>query len=392
MLDALQTFLRDCPTGAEARAARLQQLSERYSIAVRRHPKFDELVMLKYDQIHSPMAEPVVQACRGIILDESRDWAVVCHSFDKFFNEGEPLAAPIDWNSACVFEKLDGSLIQMYHHAGAWHVATSGTPDAGGQVFDSGISFADLFWKVFHAQGLSLADLDVPECDDERAGSTRDWTRFTFAWELMTPLNRVVVQHKTSRVALIGIRDRVRNVECGVYQGPAKWPKVQAWPANTLADVKVVVEALDPLKQEGFVVVDRNWNRVKIKSPAYIALHHMRGNGNPSPKRALEVWLAGETQEILAAFPEWEPLFGEVEDRFHLLQDSLGHVYAGIKDIPIQKDFALKATKVRCSAALFAVRAGKAASIEAYLRAMPVDRLAELLELKELEPPVYVDL
>lgn len=385
----LQAFLLDVD-GRAPGADPLKHLAARYSIAIKQHPKYSSLYQFKYDQINSPMAEPIVRECRGVILDKDNGWEPVSWPFEKFFNDGEVHAAPIDWESAVVFEKLDGSLIQMYHHAGAWHVATLGMPDAGGQVFDSGITFANLFWKVFAAQGLSLDDLNVG-IDPRTGAPERGWENFTFVWELCTPLNRVVVNHQASKVVLIGIRDRIRGTECGVYQGPAKWPKVQAWEAGNLTEVKKLAEVLDPLKQEGFVVVDRHWNRVKIKSPKYLALHHLRGNGNPSPKRALEVWLGGETQEILSAFPEWMPLFSEVEDRFHLLQDTLDHVYAGLKDIPVQKDFALKAVKVRCSGALFAVRAGKAESVEAYLRAMPVDRLAELLELKELEPPVYVE-
>ena len=74
----------------------LDALIERYRISARRHREFPHLVLLKYSQIESPMHEAIVQECRGLIVDESADWAVVCRAYDKFFNHGEPHAAAID--------------------------------------------------------------------------------------------------------------------------------------------------------------------------------------------------------------------------------------------------------------------------------------------------------
>ena len=36
---------------------------------------------------------------------------------------------PIDWGTARVYEKLDGSLMTLYRYGGAWQVASSGLPD-----------------------------------------------------------------------------------------------------------------------------------------------------------------------------------------------------------------------------------------------------------------------
>src|ERR1019366_8453836 len=110
----------------------IADLEAAYGIKSNRHRAFPHLVMLKYSQINSPMNEPIVQQCRGIILDESNDWAVVSYPFDKFFNYGEPNAAKIDWANTRVLEKLDGSLMTLYWYADQWRVASSGTPDAGG--------------------------------------------------------------------------------------------------------------------------------------------------------------------------------------------------------------------------------------------------------------------
>lgn len=354
----VQTFLR--AGGA------LDGLTATYAIKARRHTSKPNLVLLKYDQINSPMAERIVQECRGVILDESNEWNVVARGFDKFFNHGEQLAATIDWASAKVQEKVDGSLCMLYHYDGVWHVSTTGSPDASGSVYDNALTFAELFWRVFKALGLSL-----PEGATNKA----------FLFELTTPLNRIVVKQATEKLTLLGVRRRD-----GKWYDPEDWthvyPVVKSYPLGSFESILASFASIDPLSQEGYVVVDGAFNRVKVKHPGYVALHHLKGEGIPTPKRALEVVLAGETTEVLAAFPEFSGLISAVENALTDLGARLDLEYERIRHIPIQKDFALEALKSPCSAALFQRRQGRVPSSEAFLRTMQIDRLVEALGFK----------
>src|ERR1017187_2830704 len=103
----IQKFLRSTPNGIE-------ELKARYSIDCKRHGEYPNLLLFKYNQIESNFAEPIVQEARGIILDESDNWKVVCYTFRKFHNHGESLAAKIDWSNAVVQTKEDGSLMQCF--------------------------------------------------------------------------------------------------------------------------------------------------------------------------------------------------------------------------------------------------------------------------------------
>lgn len=341
----------------------LEQLQADKKLLVRRGTEFPNLVLLKYDQIESPMADPLVQQCRGVILDEADEWRVVSRPFDKFFNHGEQLAAPIDWSTAVAQEKLDGSLIQLYHYAGQWRVGTSGTPDAAGEVNGCGFTFAELFWRVFGEYGYPLP------AEDER--------HLTFMFELMTPYNRVVVRHDLNRLILIGVREHG-----GQEQALDKWmfAPVRSFPLQSFADIEATFTAMNPLEQEGYVVIDGAYRRVKVKHPGYVAIHHMRDG--LSPKRVLEAVRTGESTEILAHFPEWTEAFNTIQAKYEGLVGELEADFTKLRGIPGQKDFALEAVKTRYSPALFQVRKGQAPSVRHVLATMTLDKLADLLDIR----------
>ena len=347
----------------------LVELASKYAIKANRSVRQPSLVLLKYNQIESPMAEPLVRECRGLILDESDGWRVVSRSFDKFFNHGEGHAAAIDWSTARVQKKEDGSLCVLYWHDGAWRVQTSGHPDAGGKVNDTSLTFSELFWKVFDLEGYSL-----PEFDHRH---------LCIAFELMTKHNRVVVQHAEPRLTLIGIRCRETGQEHPLSLLAHRYRSVQSFGLQSIEDIAATFSTMEPLKQEGYVVVDVNFNRVKVKHPGYVAIHHLK-DGH-STRRLVEIVQAGEVGEFLTYFPEWRSEFEEIQTGLSALDSELCDTYARLQNIPVQKDFALEAVKTRCSAALFAVRAGHVKTMREFLNSQQPDRIIKMLGLKNKE-------
>lgn len=364
----------------------LQRLQDRYAINVRRHCKYNNLVLLKYNQIDSPMADPLVQLCRGLILDEADDWRVVCHPFDKFFNWGEGHAAGIDWPSAKVQEKLDGSLCSLYWYDGQWHVSTSGSPDASGKVHSTEMTFKDLFWDTFKSQNLS-----VPQHKN---------VDFNFMFELTTPYNRVVVPHKKCSVTLIGIRNRFDGKEVPV--GPFRdtnYPTVRSFPLDTIENICKSFDNIDPLSQEGYVVVDKDFHRVKVKHPGYVAIHHLKDGF--SRRRILDLIRSNEGSEFLTYFPEWQgehdtikgaydTLVSELESDYNRIVSSVPPVPTTVLLTPerakaqYRKDFAQLAMKTRCSSTMFKLLDGKVKTVKEDLKNMGVDHLMDVLRIKNI--------
>lgn len=336
----------------------LAALAEQKGISARRHGRYPNLVLLKYSQINSPMAERIVQECRGLILDEADNWQPVSVPYFKFFNYGEGHAAPIDWPSARVLEKLDGSLMTVYHYRGAWRVSSSGLPDAEGPT-GFGFTFGELFWRTWAELGYPFPT-DVNAC---------------YMFEMMTPFNRVIVPHQKSRIVLHGVRrlDTLQELELNGWP----WETVKTYSLGTMTDVLASCSAINPLECEGYVVVDQHFNRIKVKSPQYVALAHIKDS--MSARNMLELIRANESDEFLNYFPEFRGLYEDLREKFDGLCRGLDEAYLGIGGIADQKAFAAEAVKTRCSSALFAIRKGTCKTAREYFAGCTMPALERTL-------------
>jgi hypothetical protein len=342
-----------------------EDLTAKYAIKVNRHPTFPNLTLFKYDQIDSPMGEPIVQESRGIILNEADNWNVLCYSYRKFFNRGEGHAAEIDMNTAKIYDKLDGSLMQMFYYGGEWRIASSGTPDAGGNVYGSNKTFSELFWEVWKGLGYELP---------------KDMG-YSYSFELMTPLNRIVCVYDKPRIVLHGVRNlnTLQEQEPEAFAEKNGWECVKSFKANSLEDVAAMAAALDPIKNEGYVAVDANFNRQKIKNPAYVSLAHMKDSMGSSKKRMVEVVRNGESSEFLSVFPEFVEIYNEVKTKFDALVIDAEATFAANKDIEVQKDFAMAVKDKPYASIMFMMRKNKNLTVRQALKDMRVESLANIL-------------
>lgn len=343
-----------------------ESLTEKYGIAVKRHAKYPNLVMFKYSMIESPMDEPIVQESRGLILDQNDNYKVICYTYKKFFNEGEGRAAKIDWKTARVLEKVDGSLCQLFYYDNAWQIASSGMPDAGGEVQGFGLSFAELFWKVWNELGYHL-----PE----------SYKNYCFAFELMTPFNKIVVQHKKNRLVVHGCRnlDTLQEYDAKEFMF-MNWEFIKSFPLTSIEEVLATCEHIPAIEGEGYVIVDAEFNRIKVKTPQYVALAHIRDA--MSTRRMLEIVRANESSEFLVYFPEYRGLYEKVVSSYDAFVKSVEENYEKHKNIETQKDFAMAVKDLQGSGFYFGMRKGK--TLKEIMAEMPIKNLQETLKLKDI--------
>lgn len=315
----------------------LDDLIKDYAIEAR---TAGDRVSLKYNAIESPMNMPIVQQCRGMVRRMSGE--LLAWPYNKFWNLGESLAAPIDWQSAYLMDKLDGSLMILFHDGMEWCVASSGHPTAGGTYGLGGsITYREKFWQVFVAQGMSFP-----------VGYESD----AFFFELCAPDNRIVVQYESPKLICHGARNRATGKEWDWipfwhHARGLNWTIVNRVNVSSAKDAVEQAAALDPLKLEGFVVVDEHFNRVKIKCPRYVTLHHMRGDA--TPRRAVELFQNGEMGETLTYFPELREVFDPVLDKIRMVAGQVVEDWLANNAAPTRKDFAIAVKDRPYSSLLF---------------------------------------
>lgn len=321
----------------------LDALQEDLGIKIKVYDDLD-ICVLNYSQINSPKTHAVVMECRGLILN-MLDWTVLCRPFRRFFNYGEALEIQedFDFSRAIVHEKVDGSLVKVWYNPllKMWDVATRGTAFAESDCMGHGVTFRDLIFKAF---GVNNQE----EFHDLVNVALRKYV--TYLFELTCFENRVVTRYEGTKVWYLGAVDNATG-KCltEVFQGRMRSINAHLPRRYRFDDIKECLEMAKTLPdlEEGYVLQDLETNvRVKIKSPAYVAVHHIRGEGL-NPKRIKELILSGEQQEYLNYFPEDFSYIQSYLNYYQELLEAISVDWIKFRHIGSQKDFALS-VKDKC--------------------------------------------
>jgi hypothetical protein len=331
----------------------LEDLSNELGLNIKHHP-VDPLVIIDYDQIRSPRKDPIVRECRGLVLEKDT-WKVVARSFNRFYNWGEfPEEEHLfDWKNATCDEKIDGSMIILYHYNGTWRVNTRFSW-ADSIVGDGPYTWTQLF-EI--AMGKTLQEVgDILIAENNRS----------YVFELVSPYNKVVRWYPKPKLYLLGEfrldvdHDEYHDAGLALHAAFLDVDRPNRYILNNIRAIKKYLrelEANDPTN-EGVVINDgiHYW---KLKNEKYLVLHKMRGDsGNLyHPKYLVPFILTGETYELLTYFPEVEDKLLEYKARIDKEYDLLQKVWADACGIRSRKDFALAIKDAtRFNSLLFSLR------------------------------------
>lgn len=267
-----------------------------YFLSIKRK---DTLILFKYSQIDSDFSLEIVKEARGLIL-EDKTWNIVCYPFKKFFNYGESYADEIDWETAKVTSKEDGSLIKIYNYNGEWRVGTNSTIDAEDAVLNS----------PYYRNFRELFDVAADNCkfDFDRLDPN-----YTYLMELCSRHNTIVVPYDEPKLFHIGTRN---NITCEEVEVDIGIEKPKQYMLSSLDDCIAMAATFDFTK-EGFVVVDKNYHRVKIKSEDYVRVHRLANNGSITLERAIDLIRMNELEEFLVYCPQYTDFINDVRHRFN---------------------------------------------------------------------------
>lgn len=355
----------------------IDKLKEDFSIKVKEYP--EGLLVFNYDQINSPKSHPIVKECRSLILDKS--FNVVSRSFDRFFNLGEvpESQSHIDMSKATLFEKVDGSLIKIYNWKGTWYVSTRSRAFGESTVNGFDITFKELVFKALDITSEVEFQYKCNRCLDENK---------TYIYEVTSIENRCVKTYSGYSLYFLACRHNEtyhyfeinESVVAMQDHFGAKFPKTY-----NFGSIESCIKAASELKNldEGYVLYQDGIPVCKIKSPAYCAVHLIKGEGL-SPKRIAELVLTGEQDEYLVYFPEDKSFIQPYAEGLVNLLNDVQAIYDATKGIESQKDFAIAVGRSKASSLLFTMRKLKVNAKEAWSKQTDTYRVKTLLEFVSL--------
>lgn len=298
-----------------------------YCITVKQCPdeKYSELYMLSYDQIKSTLRNPVVRACRGtvIVVKDNKDPHIACGPFFKFFNYGED-ADTIDWQTASVQEKVDGSLIKCFYFKDKWFWVTNNSwniemklptdivssynePETDGAKTFSDLIFYAILKNLRTATALELKEFNaLPK-------------NYTYMFELVSPKNRIVCDQPETNLIFLGVRDNITHKEISIldtykFKGLCLFKRVRVFGLKNMDEVLDVCKSYKDNLHEGFVICDSNFNRIKIKCDRYMELKGLKGNIGFTKDRLLQAILDDSIDDVIGVFPELQKEVNQLKE------------------------------------------------------------------------------
>jgi len=206
-------------------------------------------IKLNYTQNGSPKNYLSIIEARGIIFEYDKNekikYKLVAYPFNRFYNHDNRYVDKINFEKSKVLEKLDGSLMMLWfcnaNNNWIWSSRKSILPN---NYLDKTCN------DIFNKHKINFDDLNKT---------------YTYIFEICSKNNKVVIEYEKPMLYHIGTRCIITNKELNIninIQKPKDYTKL----FKSLEEVKKY--KLDSI--EGFVVVDDDFKRIKVKQQTYI--------------------------------------------------------------------------------------------------------------------------
>lgn len=184
--------------------------------------------------------------CRGLVVDNNNK--IVARCLPKFFNYSELQLNQLPNEDFVIYDKLDGSYINLFWYEGQWIVTSRGS-------FDSDQS---RLAKDIISNRIVLDQYLDKTCN--------------YIFELIHPDNRIVVDYGLKQdLVLLAIINNETGEEINIfdYEGLFTLPSTLTHYKESFEVLKSYIEN----DKEGFVIKYNNGFRMKIKGDEYCRLH-----------------------------------------------------------------------------------------------------------------------
>lgn len=254
----------------------LLDLTIEYNINAFDSIKYPNLVAFDYTAL-SPKTEPIVREARGLILEKDT-YNLVARSMNAFsFNSDgsfNDIYSSFDWNTAKAYPKYDGCLIILYHYNGEWLTGTRFSVDGLCNVASAFKKESDITWNKLFKDCLNFINIDF-DIFTETLNKN-----YSYSFELCSVVNRNIVLYENKFVKLLSIYDNQNNQELSIHEEKTindQWSQIVPYfiPVKDISDVEHLLSLnQDPTQNEGLVVVDQYYHRLKFRNPNFDKLSY----------------------------------------------------------------------------------------------------------------------
>lgn len=311
-----------------------------------------------YDHIASPKDNSLANESRGLILDPTT--RIVSFSFKRFFNFGDTCAAPIDWSTARAEQKYDGSLIVLYCFQENYFVQTREVADANCHIPHQPLKYCD------ETMNLLKSKFNCNEFSHFFPAN------LCFAFEFVAPYNKLVTNYDCPDLVLLSIFDKKNGTEMekefiDQFAKNHNLTRPLSFSVNHPKEVYSLINNL-PDHHEGFVVVDKYFNRIKIKNNRYRYLFRLVNAGAQLSVRNFEkFFFSEEKNNILSNFPEFIPQINFFEKSYQQLSSHIHKILASNQNLS-DKELAQNVRQQPLANLIFACRKKPHLSIKDILK------------------------
>ena len=87
-----------------------------------------------------------------------------------------------------------------------------------------------------------------------------------------------------------------------------------------------------PYYEEGYVIVDKYFNRIKIKNPKYLAVHYLKSS--TAQHHILIIIKSNEIEEYVSTIPERKDELLKLKEKYDLLLKKLNNIWDSMLEKP----------------------------------------------------------
>ena len=276
--------------------------------------KYPNLYMLSYNGVLSDFNDQYVRLCRGCIVsvEDRENPQMICAPFVKFGNFGQEFCPEINWKSALVEQKVDGILIKLFYYDKKWRWVTNNGWNTN--VEFSMITKLPSKYKEKETDNYKTVGDLIDYCLNKNNVTVDEFNPdYTYMFELISPKVRILVDNPKTDLVYLGCRNNYSYNEYNLYIAKSLIPVIEKFNTVKYFDLHNIDEVLTLCNSykgdvdEGVVVVDDKFNRIKIKCEDYIRLKGYRNMLDTTEEQIWKGMREGTIDDALQVFPELNP-------------------------------------------------------------------------------------